>query len=217
MHLKETVLKRLSVKPMKSLIKNIVGLLLILSQISCGKDSDEPKSSGNYLKVENIEYDLSGGIFLNFGTQDHNSWSFNGYNIDLTLYSDGITLQTDEDGLPNLVGIGHGIFFEMFSSTGTGLDAREYYFSSTVPCLIGTFDSGRYAVNADAEFNPEIDTGDTVEHSQFLNGRVSVTRNGDEYQFSIDCLAENGKRITGYYSGSLQYFDMSACCHKSAP
>jgi hypothetical protein len=91
----------------------------------------------------------------------------------------------------------------MFSKTGNSLDIEDYIFTSTEPCSIGTFDDGGYVINYDSENEGDVDD----DEFEFTDGTISVSKSGNEYTITIDCTSENGKRITGFYKGTLRYFD----------
>jgi len=38
-------------------------------------------------------------------------------------------------------------------------------------------------------------------------GVVNVSKDGNEYTIEIDCVNKEGQEITGYYKGTLDYFD----------
>ncbi len=185
-------------------MKLLTGVLLAATLLlGCKKDDDNNSKTKNYFKVGDTEYDLSAGILENYGTDDNNSWHY-GFNTDLTLYSEGLTLQAEDDDW-ELVGEGHGIYFELFSTTGNALDTEDYVFTLTEPCPIGTFDDGGCTINYDSEQEENSDEEDF----DFAGGTVSVSKSGNEYTITIDCTSENGKRITGFYKGTLRYFDWS--------
>lgn len=178
-----------------------VALLASTLFISCNKKDDD-SGTNNYLIIDSKEYGLSAGFLGNYGTDNENSLHY-GYNTDLLLYSEGLSIQLKENDEWYLVGNGHGIYFEMFSATGNYLDNEDYVFNSTEPHPIGTFDYGHYVINYDTENGYSGDEDDVV------SGKVSVYKNGSEYNITIDCASTNGKKITGFYKGTLRYFDWS--------
>ncbi len=200
---------------MQHLTKLLTGLILASSLLmSCDKKDDGDKNDDankvtkNFLKVGDIEYNLSAGILENYGADDDTSWYY-GYSTDLLLHSEGLIVETDEENEYSLVGKGHGIYFEMYSTTGNTLDNVKYAFTSDEPCSIGTFGYGAYVINYDSEVD---ESGDQAE---FASGTVIISKSGSEYSVTIDCTGFNGKKVTGFYKGTLRYFDSSAL-NKSA-
>ncbi len=100
-----------------------------------------------------------------------------------------------------MIGKGSGISFEMFSSKTNELDNGDYRYADSNPNLIRTFDDGFYAINYNSE------NGETEEDDFITGGTISVSKDGEKYSITIDCIAENGKKITGFYKGILQYID----------
>jgi hypothetical protein len=74
----------------------------------------------------------------------------------------------------------------LFTSGPTYLDEGDYIFEATVPFSIGTFDYGDYAVNWD-------ETHD--EWTEINAGKVTVSKEGNIYEITIDCTDENGLDI----------------------
>jgi len=98
-----------------------------------GDDDDEIETK-NYLKIGDDECVLSGGVLLNGGIDDGNN-EYIGYETSIAFYSEGLSLQIEEE---ELLGKGNTILFNMFSTTGTNLDNGDYNFTSTEPYPIGT-------------------------------------------------------------------------------
>ncbi|MFW5793493.1 MAG: hypothetical protein ACOCWC_04345 [Bacteroidota bacterium] len=181
------------------MIRLLSGVLIVsILFVGCDKDDDNTNKK-NYLKIGDKEYDLSAGILLNYGLDDDNSWYY-GYNNDLLLYSPGLSLIEEDDDW-DLTGKGHLVYFEMFSNSGNSLNNGDYTFSSTEPHPIGTFDVGEYIIN----YDPEND--DYEEEVDIQDGKVSVSKSENEYSITINCTDENGIKITGFYKGTLHYFD----------
>ncbi len=190
---------------MKNSLKLLTGVLLAGTILfGCDKDEVDDDNAGktNFLKIGTQEYDLSAGILENYGTDDDTTWHY-GFNTDLLLYSAGLSMQTDEYGDWDLTGKGHGIYFEMFSTAGNALDNGDYVFSSAEPFPVKTFVYSGYSIN----YNTEND--DVEKEGEIAGGKVSVSKNGSEYTITIDCIDDNGEKVTGFYKGTLRYFDWS--------
>jgi len=192
---------------MKTSIKLLIGLLLAGSLLASCESDDENNESNNFLKVGDTEYDLSAGLLENYGMDEDSTYL--GYNTDLTLISEGFSIEVDEDGNWEMSGSGDAVYFEMFSSNGTTLDDHDYTFATTG--AIGTFSYGLYALGLDVE-----NDGDYEDFQFITSGTVSVSTSGSEYTIEIDCYNEEGVKVTGYYKGTLQLFDWTTVEPKSA-
>jgi len=164
--------------------------------MGCKKDGN-PEIS-NFLKINEQEYELSQGIIEDRG-MDGPYFLHKGYNTDLTLYSEGLTLHTDEQGGLYFSGRGNAIYLAMFSTSGEALDEGDYEFTITQPYQVGTFYYGYYIINYDAETRvSELEDAIAI-------GTVSVSVKGREFSISLNCKDEGGNKITGQYSGTLGY------------
>ncbi|MCY1719764.1 hypothetical protein OU798_05385 [Prolixibacteraceae bacterium Z1-6] len=178
-------------------MKLLIGVLLAVTLISsCNKD-DEETATSNYLKIADAEYDLSAGLLENFGTDN---WYY-GYLGKLILYSKGLSLQIDEENHYEFIGKGDAIYFVLFSSSEDVLDNANYVFTSTEPYSIGTFYEAGYTINFDTE------DWDADESDDIVSGTVSISKSGNVYSISINCTGENSEKITGFYEGTLRYFN----------
>ncbi|WP_439484503.1 hypothetical protein [Cyclobacterium plantarum] len=154
----------------------------------------------NHLKIGSDEYDLSSGVLVNNGQDGGNE----GINLDLTFFSKNILISDDDNGGYSISGSGEIIQFDIFTSNDTFLDKGIYSFQNTSPYSIGTFAYGLYTVGWEK--------GDLSVDNTFriVSGKISVDRNGEEYEITIDCKDENGNDVTGYYKGELQYFNSTS-------
>jgi hypothetical protein len=184
---------------MKNRVTFLIGMLIVgIFLVSCNKDDDD-SGTKNYLKIGDTEYELFAGLLENFGTD---SW-YNGYLGKLILYSDGLSLHVDEEDHYEFLGIGDAIYFTMYSTSGNVLDNNVYVFASSEPCPIGTFSEGGYTIN--------FDTGnwDAEDSDDIVSGSVTISLSETEYSITFDCAGKNDKKITGFYKGTLRYFDSS--------
>lgn len=183
---------------MKKLVKLFCALFLASSMfISCDKDDDDNEK--NHFTSGGKEYALTQGAFENYGLTDTADYEHDGYNLDLFLFSDGFTISTDSDGEMDVTGTGQYLYFELFTSKGSEFDSREYTFNDSVPYPVGTFDYGEFNLN----YSEDIDDNEI----EITSGKVTISKDGDMYSISIDCVDENKNAVTGFYKGSLKYFD----------
>ncbi len=179
---------------MKKLFTTSLGVLAIcLFFIGCKKD-DNKSSASNSFKFDNTEYKLSNGFLENYGKS-----GTEGYNLDLTLISSEFTIHESNGEVDSLTGTGDVIYFELYGSEPGKLSIKDYTYNES-SYADGTFDYGFVGMN----FNPNTMTGTIHE---ITAGKVSVKNNGSEYEISFDCTLDTGKNITGYYKGSLKYYN----------
>ncbi|HJX71136.1 MAG TPA: hypothetical protein VJ346_04270 [Bacteroidales bacterium] len=176
----------------KKILTTVLFCLIILA--GCKKDKDED-SSDNYIKYDGKMYPVDKGVLENFGDNDDGV-----YNLDLSLISDGITLIESQGELTGATGTGNIIYFEMYTNSSTQLDNGnyEYNYLAEEP---GTFDEGWIGINYD--FDDE--EGDI--ELEIEDGTITVTKNGYVYEITISCTDDAAKSVTGYYKGTLKYYD----------
>ncbi len=179
---------------MKTLIKLSV-LLLILATTGCKKDKDDDKSPANYFTYDGTTYELSQGFLENYG-----QWELDeGFNLDVTMVSKGLTAVETGGELTTFSGTGDAVVFEMYSTSAGELVAGDYVYGedSFDP---GTFEFGALMIG----FTGPDQFGEGV---YFTGGTVNVKKSGSQYEISFDCTAPSGKKATGYFKGNLKYYN----------
>ncbi len=171
-----------------------------ISLASCEKDDDDddyeiPKE--NHLMYDSKRYEITAGILEYYGQWWKGS---NGFNFDISLFSSGIFFDEEID---DLSGQGNLITFEMFSSSETELMPGIYNFDADESYKPGTFDWGLFVINYDIEDQ----TGEIS--GEIESGTVKVEKSGSLYRITIDCRDNQGKRLTGYFEGNLDFYDWS--------
>jgi len=188
---------------MKTLFNSFIAVLLI-SLFVAGCKKDEDKTVKNYFNYDGTEFKLSQGFLENYGKYDNQ-----GYNLDLTLLSSSFVVHESNGEIDSLSGTGDGINFEIYTSLPGKLDVKDYVYDATESGADGTFDYGSVVMN----YNTTTELGSLF---YITGGKVSVTSNGSEYEISLNCTVSSGKTITGYYKGSLKYYNYDKK-KKSAP
>lgn len=169
--------------------------ILLLSLFVSGCKKDEKKTVKNYFNYNGTEYILTQGFLENYG-----KYGDQGYNIDLTLLSSDLKINESNGEVDSLSGTGHALIFEIFTSLPNKYDIKDYLYDASESGADGTFDWGMVGMNLDLAN----ETGLTFD---ITGGKVSVTSNGTEYEITINCTDEKGKTVTGYYKGSLKYYN----------
>ena len=160
----------------------LCGLVLMISISACKKE-EEPRQ--NELNYDGKTFGLSTGDLDFYG--DYYASGF--FNFDVLLYSNTSDFP-DEDNY---------IYFELFSSSATGLVSGTYTFNET-----------SYAANTFSYADFYFEKGSFSAYGEVTSGTVKVAKSGASYEFTINCDTDTGKKITGYYKGSLVYSDLSA-------
>jgi len=181
---------------MKKLVVTMIGMLtMILLIVNCKKDVIAPAGSITY---NNTVYDLNSGFLEYYGTIQGT-----GKNIDLTLISSGLVPVITNNQVDSIKGTGNGINFEIFTTNSTSLDVGDYTFDANKTGTPGTFDYANTILN----FNTTTEQGIDLDMN---GGKVSIIKNGSEYELTFNCTGVDGKSVTGYYKGSLHYYDNSS-------
>lgn len=165
---------------------------------ACSKDDDDKK---NHFKYDGNTYEMTSGVMLNWG-----QWWGEGYNFDLYLFSEGINY----NGIWDITGTGHGIFFELYSPNENELAAGTYNYDPEDEGDPFTFSWADFVIDYDIEN----ETGTEID---IVGGTVKVEKSGSTYTITIDATAQGGKPVTGYYKGTFTIEDMSDFDWKTEP
>lgn len=172
-------------------------LLFIFGFIFFGCKKDEevvPKNSMNY---DGTEFELSGGVVLNFGQLS----SSQGNAQVLFLHSSGIKIHENNGKIDSTSGIGHTLYLEIFSPASTVLGDGEYNFDPYYTYQAKTFG------NAYTVFNANYATAKGEFH-EIMSGKVIVKKDGNDYTITFDCKEDlAGNKLTGFYKGALKIYD----------
>jgi hypothetical protein len=183
---------------MKSIIK--IGVLTFcLLIVSCNKSSVTPTLK-NAITYNNTEYDVNSGLLEFYGKIVATG---TGNNIDLILLSSGLVPVVTNGVVDSISGTGNGINFEMFTTGTTSLDVGNYTFDANKTGNPGTFDFANTILNFTTSTQKGIDL-------DINGGTVTIKQNGSVYELTFSCTGVDGKSVTGYFKGSLQYYANSS-------
>lgn len=175
-------------------MKKIILLVAVITIYSCSGDDDNNSNSINKLIVDGVEYPLESGTLLNYESDGGI------YNIDLDIQSPGIVVpDCTED---SAIGQGQNIYFEMWTSNPDFLDSMTYSIVDEEFLEVGDITTSDYILNFDS---------DAQENTWTIisSGTVDVQKSGNNYTISWDLTGMDGEVITGNYSGTLMYCDVS--------
>ncbi len=143
----------------------------------------------SYFNYEGNSYELDKGFIEYYGQINENPAT---YNLDLVLVSPDINFSDEEPS-----GIGHVLYFQMFSSSMTDLVPGTYSYDVLATYNANTFDFGLTYIDIN------LDTGSGGQQMEIEGGTVKIEKSGQTYEITIDCTLDNGKKVTGYYKNSL--------------
>jgi hypothetical protein len=126
-------------------------------------------------------------------------------------------LQEDEEGNWELIGKGHGISFEMFSTAGNALDNEDYVFTTTEPFPIVTFDGGGYVINYDSENKETGDknyyiVADYDESNNYTELILINIKNNDISYIDLMYKVSYNSYFQGDVDGNVYLFDKDNLC-----
>jgi hypothetical protein len=177
---------------MKKNLSRLAGFLIIAVGIlaGCNKDDNAPKNQFTY---EGTNYNLKTGFIENYGASTDVA-----YNTDLTFVSSEFTVHDASGEVDSISGTGHFVYFEIYSSSQTEIVPGTYTFDESESGNALTFDWGAFGMNTVAY-------GGT--YKSLSAGTVIVKKSGTTYTITFDCTDSNTKKITGYFKGTLDYYD----------
>jgi hypothetical protein len=172
-------------------------LLLIATIIFSGCKKDDEIVPKNIITYDGTDFELSNGVILDFGQLS----SSQGNAQVLFLYSSGIKIHESGGKIDSTSGIGHTVYFEIFSPTSTILGDGEYTFDPYFTYKEKTFNNS-YTV-----FNANYSTSQGEFH-EIMSGKVIVKKDKNDYTITFNCQeGVNGKNLTGFYKGALKVYD----------
>lgn len=190
--------------------------------LRCVQDTVVPRG---YFTINDTRYNLDDGMLQYFG-------NFEGAGVfshEIMLYSSQIGVNWN-DSTTN--GSGPVIDFEIFN-TKSSIESGIYNFSipeiadSIIFCsgndINGdgkvdstdcqtTLVSGTYYISSRISAygsNIDLNSEDDSAWLLFDSGTVTIQVSGSRYTLTFDCTGVNNDKITGYFEGSLRYFDWS--------
>lgn len=178
-------------------MKKTIQLLLFTSvfslfAVSCKKDSELTKK--NMFNHDNKDYELSNAYLENYGEDD------GVYSMALTLTSSSIKIVEEDGEIASATGTGEFIGFEFISKTKE-LAVGEYRFDDDYENP-NTFAYAAFGFN----YNFETEKGSFLE---ITDGTVNVLKSGTEYELTFDLVAQDGKKVTGYFKGIPKVYGSS--------
>lgn len=167
----------------------------LFTTTSCKKEETTPGTPPDMglgtLLFDGTSYKIGGALGEDYG---QGSWH-DGYNIDLTLYSDGIVEQGD-----SLTGNGLALYFETLTPTEMMFEPGTYSYSvAGPPSPVFTF------TDFSLIYVGDVNNGGTSGTTYDLDpsSKFTVTKNGDVYTIVFSVSATSGETLSGTFTGMI--------------
>lgn len=170
---------------------SILSLALILFISSCSKD--EEGIPNNVIRYDGKNYKLAFAFGITFGSFEEGGVTYNSTDF---YFIDRVVDPEANDAVYE-----HGLYLEMFSAGSAdfqGGNFSHYSGSGSVPSGSLFIDGGLFFY--DEDIDPVLIDG----------GTVKVQINGDNYTFTFDLVAKDGKKMEGSFSGKIGIIDLGS-------
>lgn len=168
--------------------------ILLTVIMGCKKDSnnDTPTNSGQFT-YDGTSYTLSQGCLIGFGSSNSTS-----YGLELLLMSSGLNIVETGGTADSINGTGDIFALALYSSSQTVLEPGNYSFSSSEAS--GTIEDGILLIQYKAL------TDESQKEDYFVEGTLTVTKAGDQYELTFNMTNSLEKTTTGSFKGKLKYY-----------
>jgi len=179
---------------MKTTLLKAVILVFALSTcfMSC---KDEEETQINSFKYNQKEADIGTALGMAFG-----QWDVNGvYGINMEFFEKTFTIHY-VGGYPDSVsGKGDVLFLTFLSNKETEITPGEYNVKPASAASTAFSIDGEEATGLVVSYDAAID--DEPPLIDITSGKVTVAKNGEEYEFTFNLNTNINTTITGYYKG----------------
>jgi len=167
-------------------------MLAVISLSSCKKDEQEAK---NYYKYNDIEVPIA----TVFSQKISKTGTPGVYGTNIAFLSKGITLNF-ENGIPSFYsGVGDLLSITLYSNDSTTLIPGDYNFNiANYPLLPNTFGSSS-AIAIGWDFS----SGKIPAVVNLWGGKISVKKNGDEYEIDVNAETIINSTVVGHFKGKI--------------
>jgi hypothetical protein len=173
--------------------------LVILTFSACDKDEEVKKNS---FKYNNKEAEIGTA----FGFQEGETEIAGVYGITMIMFEKTLTLNYENQLPESLSGKGDVLLVTFLTDKIDEIPSGEYNLnSSTANAKAFTIDSDESAIMVDIVSFDLQPSG----YIEFLSGKTTVAKNGNEYEISLNVNTTVNSTITAYYKGTpIIYSDL---------
>ena len=178
-------------------------VILFVSTIvftQCKKDekpTTDPNAVTGSFSVGSTSYNFKGAFGDKYGLDTSISA---GYNIDLILYSEGLTVVFSGGAPDSVYGQGSSIYLETFTSNENSLADGTYAYSDTEPHPLFTYSD--YSDVGSGDYTTFNITNQSITGGTYTISTLSDGRRNISFNLNLD----NGQKITGNFSGPISYY-----------
>lgn len=165
--------------------------------VSCNKDDDNNNdSSKNSFSYDGKTYKIKAGLIENDGSYGADSST----DFYISLVTTGIKKDSDGDFEPTVNKFSI-VSFDLYSSNSNDVKKGTYTFTEE--------GEEPFDFYGECIFDVKYDNEDSGQYFEVTSGKVTILKNGNPYELKFDLTLENGKKVSGYYKGMLEYQDDS--------
>lgn len=155
-----------------------------------GDDNENPAATvTSEMTYAGTTYKLNSGVFFNYGKDDDpgDGFDYDGTNFDFVAYSDGLTVDLQQDSVS---GNGFYLYIELFS-VGEITPAQGVY-TLNQSKDVNTFDQASITAVTNGEDGVEL---------AFVTGSITIEKDGSNYKVTGALTNANGNKLDIKYSG----------------
>ncbi len=182
---------------MKQTLNQAFAVILIISLLvaSCKKDETTP---ANTFKYNNKESAIGTAFAGQLGQISKGSYGYYVLFLENTL-----KVHFVDSSIDSLSGIGDLLQIAMVSSDSTGIKPGVYNYSSGETPTFNPFTFG-YESALLINYDDNSDAQSTALY--FNGGKITVAKNGDNYEFTFSINTTVNSTITGFYKGPIAVY-----------
>jgi hypothetical protein len=173
-------------------------LALCVSMVAC-KD-DEATATKNSFKYNDKESEIGTAFGFAFGQTDVTGV----YWVDMEFFEKTFTVHYVNGYPDSISGKGDALVLAFLTNKETEIPTGEYVFKSTSSTYAAFTIDGEDATGLIVGYDAA--SQDDPAFVEISGGKVTVTKNADEYEFTFNLTTKINTTITGYYKGKPVFY-----------
>ena len=176
----------------KSLKFGVFALAFIISIAACKKDE---KTTINSFKYNQKESEIGTALGFAFGQTDVTGV----YWVEMEFFEKAFTVHYANSYPDSISGKGDALILAFLSNKETEIPTGEYVFQATSSTYAAFTIDGEDATGLIVGYDASSEEDPSL--IEISGGKVTVTKNADEYEFTFNLTTKINTTITGYYKG----------------